>query len=590
MWPSGARGRPRTLTGRLLLWHVIAVLGVLLSLGLVVDRVLEHYFVDQLTDSLVSEARAVQQALPTTDPAEESIVRLGRAAGVRITIIRVDGVVLADSEHDPGTMENHRTRPEVTQALAGHVGVSSRASATIGVPFRYVALPPQDGRIVRVALPLTAVRSQLGTVRLILAVGFALAALAGFLVLSLIAGGLSRPLNRIASSVDRVGKGDLAEEVPEEGTEELAGLARTVNRMRAEVSSRIEAVERERLARDAILAALDEGIALFDSDGSVVYQNESSRRLTGGVARVGQLTPSALQQMVSLTRETRRPGRVEVTAGPTSRTIDAAAVSLPDESRVLLVTRDVTEARAVDAVRRDFVANASHELKTPVASLQALAETIGAASVDDPEAVPRFASQLEQEAIRLGRVVSDLLDLSRLEGASGVPQEVRLDRIVADELGRVEERAREASLQTGLRDRAPTLVRGSPRDLSLMVRNLLENAVQYTQPGGRVDVSVLPVDGEAVIEVKDSGIGIPARDRARVFERFYRVDRGRSRQTGGTGLGLSIVKHVAENHGGRVELESALGVGSTFIVRLPLASTGSPREAPESVGSIDRST
>src|ERR1043166_8882164 len=122
MWPSGARGRPRTLTGRLLLWHVIAVLGVLLSLGLVVDRVLEHYFVDQLTDSLVSEARAVQQALPTTDPAEESIVRLGRAAGVRITIIRVDGVVLADSEHDPGTMENHRTRPEVTQALAGHVG------------------------------------------------------------------------------------------------------------------------------------------------------------------------------------------------------------------------------------------------------------------------------------------------------------------------------------------------------------------------------------------------------------------------------------------------------------------------------------
>jgi signal transduction histidine kinase len=289
-----------------------------------------------------------------------------------------------------------------------------------------------------------------------------------------------------------------------------------------------------------------------------------------------------------------QPRATEVEIRHLRRACALSAVPFPGEAGaphgVVLTFHDVTERRRVDHVRRDFVANASHELKTPVASLQALAETIGAASVDDPEAVPRFASQLEQEAIRLGRVVSDLLDLSRLEGASGVPQEVRLDRIVADELGRVEERAREASLQTGLRDRAPTLVRGSPRDLSLMVRNLLENAVQYTQPGGRVDVSVLPVDGEAVIEVKDSGIGIPARDRARVFERFYRVDRGRSRQTGGTGLGLSIVKHVAENHGGRVELESALGVGSTFIVRLPLASTGSPREAPESVGSIDRST
>ena len=301
---SGARGRPRTLTGRLLLWHVVAVVGVLLALGLVVDRVLEHYFVDQLTDSLVSEARAVQDALPPGAPAEDLIVRLGREAGVRITIIRVDGVVLADSEHDPSTMENHRTRPEVIQALAGHVGVSSRASATIGVPFRYVALPPTDGRIVRLALPLTAVRSQLRTVRLILAVGFALAALAGLVVLSLIAGGLSRPLNRIAASVDRVGEGDLAEEVPEEGTEELAGLARTVNRMRAEVSSRIEAVERERLARDAILAALDEGVALFDPDGSALYQNDASRRLTGVVARVGQLTPAALQQMVALAQET----------------------------------------------------------------------------------------------------------------------------------------------------------------------------------------------------------------------------------------------------------------------------------------------
>jgi two-component system sensor histidine kinase SenX3 len=223
----------------------------------------------------------------------------------------------------------------------------------------------------------------------------------------------------------------------------------------------------------------------------------------------------------------------------------------------------------IDAVRRDFVANASHELKTPVASLQALAETLVAAGANDPNEVPRFAAQLEREAIRLSRIVSDLLDLSRLEGEAGIRTQVRLDRLVAEEVRRLQQRADEAGLTLEGHLGAPVVVQGSARDLSLLARNLLENAVQYTRTGGTIEVSVGTEDGVAILAVRDTGIGIPTREQTRIFERFYRVDRARSRETGGTGLGLSIVRHIVENHSGTVRVKSELGQGSTFTVRLP---------------------
>jgi two-component system, OmpR family, phosphate regulon sensor histidine kinase PhoR len=564
--------RPRTLTGRLLLWHAAAVLGVLLSLGLVLDRVLEGYFVGQLTDSLVAQARTVQRSLPQDDTLQPFVVQLGEAIGARITVIRTDGVVLADSEHDPTTMENHLGRPEVRLALSGEVGVSSRDSATIGIPFRYVALPPSDGRIVRLALPLTEVDAKQRSVRLILLVGFGLAALAGLLTLIVIARGLTRPLNSISVSVERVGRGDLSAEVPESGTEEVAALARTVNRMRGEVSARIDEMERDRMSRDAILSSLEEGVLLFDRDGATLYQNTRGHELLGGEAAGARaLAAPALREAVARAAAGQNPKPVEVLAGPASRDLLATTASLP-AGQVLLVLRDVTAARKLDAVRRDFVANASHELKTPVASIQALAETMAATASGEPEAVARFARQLEREAIRLSRLVSDLLDLSRLEVGTADQNVLRLDELVRSEAELLRGRAEDAGVAFASTADSPLEVIGSDRDLRLLVRNLLENAIQYTRPGGSVGVSAGREGDWAVLVVRDTGIGIPSKDQGRVFERFYRVDRARSRETGGTGLGLSIVKHVAENHGGTVSVESALGEGSTFTVRLPISS------------------
>jgi signal transduction histidine kinase len=251
--------------------------------------------------------------------------------------------------------------------------------------------------------------------------------------------------------------------------------------------------------------------------------------------------------------------------------LQAAAVPLGHAEGVLVVLRDVTAARRVEAMRRDFVADASHELKTPAASIQAAAETLERAMTNDLAAAMRFTRQLRHEAGRLSRIVSDLLDLSRLETERPVLRPVRFDHLAREEVSRIRGQSEEGGVTLEV-EAAPVTVEGSQKDLSLLIGNLLENAIRYTPAGGRVQVAVSAVDRSAVLSVSDSGIGIPSRDLPRVFERFYRVDRARSRATGGTGLGLAIARHVAEQHGGRIEAESELGQGSTFRVILPAGS------------------
>jgi two-component system phosphate regulon sensor histidine kinase PhoR len=571
--PAGRAGS-RPLARSLVIWNAVAVLGVLLVLGVVVDRALESRLLDQLTDRLVADARAVQASLAGGAPPADQVERLAEAIDARITVIGTDGVVVADSLADPATLENHATRPEVREALAGRVGVATRTSASVGVPYRYVALPPQGDLIVRVALPLTDVQASVGAVRPILLTGFLLAALAGVAAILLTVGRLTRPLGRVTEAVGRVVDVEPNVPVPEEGTAEIRRLARAVNAMQREVASRIEAVERDRATRDAILSALEEGVALFDAEGTAVYHNDRATRLLGASpSDAARLTPTDLRLVVEEAGSGGAARVREVTDGLGGKTLLAAADRLPDGT-VLLIVRDVTQARTADLVRRDFVANASHELKTPVASIQALAETIATASADDPDSIPRFAEQLEREALRLSRIISDLLDLSRLEGGGTDQQVVDVGQVVRDEVHPYFERASAAGLRLDVDANGGLSVRGSARDLGLLVRNLVENAIQYTRPGGEVRVRASRDGRTAVVEVSDNGVGIPSRDQGRVFERFYRVDRARSRETGGTGLGLSIVRHVAENHGGQVLLESELGRGSTFTVRLPLAGPG----------------
>jgi two-component system phosphate regulon sensor histidine kinase PhoR len=542
------------------------------------DRRLESSLLDDLTASLTTTAKAVRSALPAEETSLQTAVGpLADEVGVRITVIRPDGVVLADSEHDPATMENHSTRPEVEDARRGRIGVASRTSETVGRPFRYVALPQRNDRIIRVALSQDIIGSRLGRTRSLIAVGASVAFLVGMTAAWLVSRRLTQPLSHMTTAAAAIADGDFDTQIPEEGTAELVQLASTLNRMASDLRARIAEVDEDRRTRDVVLAAMDEGVMLIGSDGVAQYANPSALRLTGRMAadvRGGDVeserpyVPQAVRGLIDDARTTGTVREREIEIGRPTRTVLASAFPVGSEGLALLVLRDVTEARRVEEMRRDFVAAASHELKTPVASIQAASETLSHALDEDPEAAHRFVAHLIRDSERLSMIVRDLLDLSRLETEQAAFEPVRLDTLAREEIERIGERLADAGLVVEV-DAAPTDVRGAGEDLSLMISNLLDNAIRYTRPGGRIRLEVAQQNGDARLTVSDTGIGIPSRDLPRIFERFYRVDRARSRDTGGTGLGLAIVKHVAEQHGGRVDAQSELGQGSTFTVTLP---------------------
>jgi len=337
------------------------------------------------------------------------------------------------------------------------------------------------------------------------------------------------------------------------------------------LAARLASSERERDTAALALSSMEEGVLLFGADGATRLANLAAEGHLGmRPASADALLPLGLRQLTERAAGARAVLAAEVEIGAPTRTLRGFAAPT-EEGSVVLVIRDITETRRSEQVRRDFVANASHELKTPAATIQAAAETIRTAAVENPSVIPHFASQLEHEAARLSRIVSDLLDLSRLESGSVLDETVALDVIVRDEGERFEEPAAEAGVGLKVEAHSVPRVRGSARDLALLVRNLVDNAIRYTGPGGSVHVELTSEGGEVVLAIADTGLGIPHRDLPRIFERFYRVDRARSRETGGTGLGLSIVKHVAENHGGRIGVTSELGQGTRFEVRLPSA-------------------
>lgn len=339
---------------------------------------------------------------------------------------------------------------------------------------------------------------------------------------------------------------------------------------REELEDQARAASEARRVQDVILSSMQDGVLLFDEVGKAVFANQAAPSHLGVLpSELDALRPIAMRDAAKRAARNEETTSALVEIGSPARWLRVVAAPATEDGSVLVTLRDVTEARRADAIRRDFVANASHELKTPAASIQAAAETLSQASSDDPAAVSRFAVQLEHEAGRLSRIVADLLDLSRLESGSELSDLVHVDAVVRQQVEAHEDAAREAGLTITVETPGSAPVLGSARDLSLLVRNLLDNAIRYARRAGTVRVTTAARERDVILSVTDEGVGIPTKDLPRIFERFYRVDRARSRETGGTGLGLAIVKHVAENHGGHVRVQSELGRGTTFEVDLP---------------------
>jgi two-component system, OmpR family, phosphate regulon sensor histidine kinase PhoR len=526
---------------------------------------------------------------------------IGRQAAARVTVISPTGVVLADSETADAAverLENHRDRPEVTQALVTGRGSDLRTSRTTGERLFYLAVrvprstEPQRPpiAIVRLAVPLTMLETQLQELQQALGIAFGIAFLAAIAISILVTRSLTRPLLEIVGVARRLAEGALEQRLQTRSRDEVGVLATTLNQMAEQLELKIREVSEDRAQLVAMLVAMLEGVMVLDCVGKVLQVNpalERMFRLHGREAR-GRWHSELIrhQQLTDLIQEVldlrqNRNGEIMLPTGRTLR-VEAAVAggSRENEACAVLVFHDVTELRRLEKVRKDFVANVSHELRTPLTSIKGYVEALLDGAKDHPEEAGRFLDIILKQSDRLNLILEDLLQLSQIEsGQVRFKREpVTLQAIVERTLPLIKPLAEKKGHQLGVH-LAPELppVMGDEERLVQVLTNLLDNAVKYTPAHGSIEIRGRSIqdDGHPAVElsVVDSGIGIPESDRPRVFERFYRVDKARSRELGGTGLGLAIVKHiVVEGHGGRIWVEGNQPTGSRFILRLPSAS------------------
>jgi two-component system phosphate regulon sensor histidine kinase PhoR len=541
------------------------------AMGWFVSRSVEEAFTDRLFDHLETSARIAEAGMPA-DPAAlpDWVETMASATGHRFTVIDRSGVVLADSHSNAAVMENHATRPEMAAAIAGETGRSSRLSESTGFDQLYLAIPAGESMVLRLSAAARELAADTWPYTSAIIVIAVVVGLVGLAAIVWMAGRLSRPIAQLTGQTLALTEPGSDHPVVRSSVREIDQLGTAITRLDTENRIRLQEAERASATLEVVLGALPQGTVLFGDDDEVVYANPSAYELLGSVPDVlSGLVPFSFQTAVERCRELRSPVTTDAEHGKPVRVLRAIATPFANDRRVLLVVVDVTERERAASVRRDFVANASHELKTPVSAIVASAEALQIAVERGDGSAQRFAVQIEASARQLDRLVADLLDLSRLERDQPQLEPLSLDHLVAEEVERLRSTTDQSEISVNVSS-TPVRVAGSRRDLAIAVRNLLENAVRYTPRGGSIDVELTVVEGGVVLRMVDTGEGIPTRDLERVFERFYRVDSARARATGGTGLGLSIVKHVVESHGGGVEVASELGLGSTFTVRLPL--------------------
>ena len=565
----------------------------LFALDFYATRVFRSDALRAVDDQLASVETAARAHPPDVqNPAAlQEWVQSTSGGGARVTVVASDGTVLADSAADPAKMENHANRPEVQAAIASGAGKDVRQSATLGraLVYRAYRFEPPSGSpvVIRFALPLAQVNESIVEFRRrLLLASLAMLVLGGAASL-IYSRGFSARIERLKDFSHRVASGDF-QPLPSDDTEdELTDLARALNETAAHLNRTIRTLTGERNQSSAILRSMIEGVAVIDSKERVVFCNRAfaeilnidAARCEGRslVELVRQADLLDLARRALTSADSLQGSLIIGTVMPRSFAVTATPVKAlePAANGAVIVLHDITELRRLERVRQDFVANVSHEFKTPLTAIQGFAETLLGGALEDEKNNRRFLAIIRDHAARLGRLTDDLLKLARIEAGK---LEVQYQPVSVAEL--VEGCAATTLFKASRRNIALNLsyppelpaIRGDAGLLREVLQNLLDNAVQYTSPGGRVDLSAATRDHEAVITVADTGIGIPLADQERIFERFYRVDAARSREVGGTGLGLSIAKHIVEAHGGRLWVESTVGAGSQFHFSIPLAS------------------
>lgn len=566
---------------------MIACVGVLTIYLMAVSQ---DFYLGNLHHGAEAQARIVGEAVlpyfsPPHTPAEIDALakRLGKQSGVRITVIDRNGVVLGDSEQDPTTMENHAGRPEVRDALSQGVGESSRRSVSVGYDTSYVAVPIfQDAQLMgvsRVAIPLASVNRTTAGIAVAMTVGGLLAIGLAVALALLIAQSIASPIKRLTSIAGQMAEGRLDRRVGDYTEDEVGQLGSAFDLMADRLRGTIKEISGERNTLSAILSTMADGILIVDWNGRVMLTNRAAGALlrTPSTELEGRTYVEALRdhELVTvlqrcLDQGTQQSGAAEI--GPPRRSLRIVATPLRGEkTRALVLIQDLTEVRRAEVVRRDFIANVSHELRTPITTLKALVETLEDGAISEPELATDFLSKMHSEVDGIAQMVGELLELSRIESGQSplhlAPLEV--EPLVNNAVERLQPQAERVGLQI-----SAELPPGSPnvqadgQRIQQVLANLIHNATKFTPSGGRITVGARMEEEQVAIWVADTGIGISSEDLPRIFERFYKADRSRTKG-GGTGLGLAIAKHIVEAHGGHIRVESVEGKGATFTFTLP---------------------
>lgn len=589
----------------------ITLVGIsVLAAGMIMGDLYKSSHLRLLEDHMSREAKliAVSEEWPAAVQMDDLLAyytertRLWKeSADIRVTIIRTDGVVLGDSDYDPRTMDNHADREEIRGAASEGTGVSIRRSGTLGHSRMYIALPlPKEAELngfIRLSMSLEDVEADIRKLWFYWTFGFILLMGAAAFVSYRIAGSMARPLEKIARVAHRITNRDFSSRVNAQSDDELGSLGRVIDTMADSLQRQMEHNREQASRLTSVLDNMISGILMIDRDGRIALMNRSAESIAGVAANewIGQpyrethLQPELIERIDTCTSARQSLKEDVAFHYPEERMVEVQLVPMFREDEewtgTLVILQDMTAIRKLERMRSEFVANVSHELKTPIAAVQGFAETLMAGAIHDPETAGAFLQIIYDESHRLNRLIGDLLELSKMESKtiplSFSPIDVRsfVDKVVS----MMQAEADKKQITLHVEGEEGLYIEADEDRLQQILFNLLSNGINYTPEGGRVSIAIEAVgssegghDEESSnidkvrLTIQDTGIGIPKKDLPRIFERFYRVDKARSRMSGGTGLGLSIIKHLVDLHHGTIRVESTVGFGTTLIIELPV--------------------
>lgn len=574
---------------KIITFFILIQILILTGIGLYLSSQLKSFFYQEMEANMVKQLNLLSELLeedllnPDYSYLQEYSLLLAQDLEGRITVIAADGKVLSDTEENPEIMENHANRPEIQEAKLNGFGWSTRYSSTLNIDMKYLAKKIESAGYVRIAIPVREVQETLFKVLSRLAFGLILVFVLFFFLVLKVSASITEPVKRITQTAYKIANGNLSERIHIYTKDEIGTLSRMFNLMAYQLEETITSISTEKEKLATILVNMADGLIALDREKRIILINPAAVEIFGvdeaelkGKTMIELNRNQRLTEVVQEVYQTGLKVSTEIQLHFPKEVIlrtQVAPITRQTEEilGLVLIFTDITELRRLEHLRTDFVGNVSHELKTPLTSIRGYIETLQDMDMTDVSLVKRFLGVVNRESERLARLINDLLDLSKLEGKRHhqlLP--THLEDVLANvvDILKPEADKKAIELQIEIEKDLPKIM-GIEEQLNQVMINLIDNAIKYTPRGGQVKVTLNWEANWVILVVSDNGIGIPKEDLERIFERFYRVDKARTRQMGGTGLGLSIVRHIIKAHTGEIDVVSEVGLGTTFTVKFP---------------------